>query len=107
MPSPEPLLHVSVVYALPDEQQLVALRLPSGSTVGDAVRQSGLLQRFPAIEERALQCAVFNRVVAAETLLSNGDRVEILRRLQIDPKEQRRREATRARAATKSGKGLR
>ncbi|GIT27769.1 MAG: hypothetical protein CM1200mP41_38130 [Gammaproteobacteria bacterium] len=41
------LLEVEVVYALPEEQFLVELSLPSGSTARDAVEQSGLLTRFP------------------------------------------------------------
>ena len=91
-------LQVSVVYALPGEQHIVALTLPSDCDVTRAVQHSGLLQRFPSILERPLQCAIFNRVVEGSALLRQGDRIEILRPLQIDPKEARRREAARARA---------
>ena len=92
-------LQVCVACALPDEQRLVPLLLPPGSTVRDAVDRSGLLQRFPALAERPLQCAVFNRVVTLDEVLSPGDRVEILRPLLVDPKQQRRQEAARARSA--------
>jgi uncharacterized protein len=92
-------LQVSVLYALPCEQHIVPLTLPSGCSVTQAVQRSGLLQRFPSILERPLQCAIFNRVVEGTELLRQGDRVEILRPLQIDPKEARRREAARTRAS--------
>ena len=92
-------LQVCVVYALPDEQRLVELVLPPGSTVRDAVQRSGLLQRFADIGRRPLQCAIFNRVATLDAVLAAGDRVEILRPLQVDPKQQRREEVARARAA--------
>lgn len=90
-------LRVSVVYALPEEQHCIALMLPAGASVAEAVRRSGLLQRFPAIGAQPLHCAIFNRVVDGAEQLRQGDRVEILRSLQIDPKEARRREAARSR----------
>jgi uncharacterized protein len=91
-------LQVDVVYALPGEQHIVPLTVPHDCSVTRAVERSGLLQRFPSILERPLQYAIFNRVVEGSALLRQGDRVEILRPLQIDPKEARRREAARARA---------
>jgi uncharacterized protein len=97
-------LEVCVSYALPDRQCLVQLRVPAGSTVRDAVTLSGLLQRFPTIGQRALQCAIFSRLVSLDELLGNGDRVEILRPLLVDPKQQRREQAARARAATRTEK---
>jgi uncharacterized protein len=93
----EPQLRVTVVYALPDEQHRVPLVLPVGSSVAEAVQCSGLLQRFAGLAVQPLRCAIFNRVVGAAEVLREGDRVEILRPLQVDPKEQRRREASRAR----------
>jgi putative ubiquitin-RnfH superfamily antitoxin RatB of RatAB toxin-antitoxin module len=90
-------LCVTVIYAVPEEQHVVSLVLPAGCSVAEAVRRSGLLQRFPGIAGRPLQCAIFNRVVGNAEVLREGDRVEILRPLQVDPKEQRRREAARAR----------
>jgi uncharacterized protein len=92
-------VQVCVAYALPEEQRLVSLSLTPGATVRDAVERSGLLQRFPDIGRRPLQCAIFSRVVALDEVLSPGDRVEILRPLLVDPKQQRREEAARARAA--------
>lgn len=99
MTSPDgALLRISVAYALPEEQHIVSLLLPVGSRVEEAVARSGLLQRFTEIAARPLQCAIFSRMVAGSEVLQEGDRIEILRPLQLDPKEQRRREAARARA---------
>jgi len=88
-------MRVEVIYALPHRQERVLLDLAPGSTVLDAVRASGLLQRLPQIE--AGQFGVWGRVVTAETRLRDRDRVEIYRRLIADPKDVRRARAAKAR----------
>jgi uncharacterized protein len=94
-------MRVWVVYALPDRQSLQELDLPESATVAEAVARSGLLQKFPEITERPLACAIYGRAVADSHLLRADDRVEILRPLQVDPKESRRRAAARGRAPTR------
>lgn len=90
-------MQVWVVYALPDRQALRELELPESATVAEAVARSGLLEQFPEIGSRPLACAIFGRAVADSQPLCAGDRVEILRPLQVDPKESRRRAAARGR----------
>lgn len=94
-------MRVWVVYALPDRQSVQELELPESATVAEAVARSGLLQKFPEIAERPLACAIFGRAVADYQPLRADDRVEILRPLQVDPKESRRRAAARGRAPTR------
>lgn len=96
-PSATARLQIGVVYALPDRQSVVAVRLPVGATVQDAVNESGLLRKFPEIGQRELVCAIFSRPVELSSALHDGDRVEILRPLLIDPKENRRRSAMQTR----------
>lgn len=86
-------LRVEVVYALPHEQERILLELPPESTVLDAVRASGLLQRLPPLESGLL--GVWGRPVGPETRLHDRDRVEIYRRLIADPKQIRRERAAR------------
>lgn len=90
MPADE-LLRVRVVYALPHRQVVVDLTLQQGATVGEAVAKSQLQQHYPQIASEPLNCAIFGRGVPLSALLQDGDRVEILRPLLVDPKEQRRR----------------
>jgi uncharacterized protein len=90
-------MRVWVVYALPDRQSVQELQLPEPATVAEAVARSGLLQEFPELGDRPLACAIFGRAVADSHLLRADDRVEILRPLQVDPKESRRRAAARSR----------
>ncbi|GAA5785060.1 RnfH family protein [Chitiniphilus shinanonensis] len=81
---------VEVVYALPGTQRLVALRLPAGSTALDAIRASGLLEAFPEIDPATQAIGIFARACKPDTVLRDGDRVEIYRPLIADPKEVRR-----------------
>lgn len=92
------LLRVRVIYALPDQQASVDLELPPGTSLTDAVTRSGLLQKFPEAAARPLQCAIFGRAVPLTYQLRDGDRIEILRPLLIDPKQSRRAAAERSRA---------
>lgn len=88
-----PTLRIEVVYARSDVQQVAALELAAGATVHDAVRLSGLLQKFPEIKAMHWPLGIFGRPVVPEQLLRDGDRVEIYRRLHLDPKQARRERA--------------
>jgi uncharacterized protein len=94
-------MRVWVVYALPERQVVQELELPESATVAEAVARSGLVQQFPEIGERPLACAIYGRAVADSHVLSADDRVEILRPLQVDPKESRRRAAARGRTTSR------
>lgn len=68
------------------EQVVVAMR--PGSTVQQAVEACGLLQRHPAAA--GLPAGIWGRKAEPSSAVRAGDRVEILRPLQCDPKEARR-----------------
>lgn len=81
-------IRVEVVHALPDRQRVVAVELPEGATAREAVLASGLQARCDALGR-------FGRRIDPGTVLSEGDRVELLRRLPNDPREARRARARR------------
>lgn len=83
-------MKVEVAYALPDDQRLVALELPAGSSAADAVRASGLAAEFPDIDPERGPLGIFGKRCDPHRVLRPGDRVEIYRRLQVDPREARR-----------------
>ena len=86
-------MRVEVAYARPDRQWLVAVEVAPGATARDAIDRSGILEQCPEIDPQALQVGVFGEVCEPDTVLRAGDRVEIHRPLQVDPKEARRRRA--------------
>ena len=83
-------MQVEVVFALPDRQALLTVSLAKGATVADAIRMSGLGDRFPAARLDELKVGVWGRPVDRTHELKSGDRVEIYRSLEIDPREARR-----------------
>jgi putative ubiquitin-RnfH superfamily antitoxin RatB of RatAB toxin-antitoxin module len=87
------MISVEVVYALREEQALIALDLPEGATVRQAIEQSGLLQRFPDIDPARMSVGIFGRLTTGDARLHDGDRVEIYRLLVVDPKDARRHRA--------------
>ncbi len=91
---------IEVVYGLPDEQVLLSLAVPAGTTVREAARLSQLAERFPGIDIGRVPLGVFGRLEKDPDtrVLSEGERVEIYRPLLIDPKEARRLRAERAKA---------
>ena len=90
------MMRVEVAYALPDRQQLVTLAVAPGTTVAEAIAQSGLVQQFPDIDLALNKVGIWNRVVKLDQQLVAGDRVEIYRPLIADPKEVRKQRAEKA-----------
>ncbi len=85
------MLRVSVVYSPgPRRVQEVVLDLTDGSSVLDAVRASALVLRFPELAAEDLALGIWGQKTGPERLVQHGDRVEIYRPLQVDPKVARR-----------------
>ncbi len=84
-------MKVEVAYATPEQQIVVEIELPPGSTLEQAIVASGLLKRFPAIDLLRDGVGIFGARRALTDTLREGDRVEIYRPLKADPRDQRRR----------------
>lgn len=89
-------IRVEVAYARPERQHLVELEVAVGTTAGEAVRSSGLLDEYPALDTADI--GVFGEPVAASHVLEDGDRVEIYRPLVADPRDVRRERARRGKS---------
>jgi len=79
----------------PGQAVEVNVDVPAGSSALDAIRASGLLERFAEIDISTQSIGVWGRSRSLETGLRAGDRVEIYRALAADPKEARRLRAKR------------
>lgn len=88
-------LQVEIVYAVPQQQTLLSLTVPGGTTVAEAIKASGIEQRHPEIDLTQCAFGVFGRLAEAGQRLVDGDRVEIYRPLQVDPKTARRARAAK------------
>jgi putative ubiquitin-RnfH superfamily antitoxin RatB of RatAB toxin-antitoxin module len=87
------LLTIEVAYAAPNKQVILKVEIEQGSTLEDAIQQSGILIEFPEIKLAQSTIGVFSKKRQLSDLVQQGDRIEIYRSLTIDPKEARRAKA--------------
>ena len=86
-------INIELIYIRPDIQHIIKLDVNKGATIESAIEQSGLLIRCPEIDLAVNKVGIFNHIQALDYVLNEGDRIEIYRPLQADPKEARRRRA--------------
>lgn len=95
-------IKVEVVYARPDQQVVVRLNVEPGTTVEQAVALSQLPEKFSEIGLHGpSKLGIFGRLTKSNTVLREGDRVEIYRPLLADPKEVRKRRAAEGKVMKK------
>jgi putative ubiquitin-RnfH superfamily antitoxin RatB of RatAB toxin-antitoxin module len=86
---------IQVAYARPDRQWVLPLRVPPGTTVRAAVQASGLAAECPELDADCCPLGVWGRRVKDNRPVQHGDRIEIYRPLQNDPRAARRAAAAR------------
>lgn len=98
------MIEVEVVYAAPAQQSCAAVSVPPGTTLRGAIQASGVLPRGADLE--AMGVGVFGRLRGLDESVSAGDRVELYRPLQADPKQARRQRvrAKKRQAAVESSR---
>ena len=96
-------ISVEVIYALPQTQTLLTVKLPQGGTVAEAIRLSGILDKHAEIDMDKNKLGIFGKLSKADTVLRDKDRVEIYRPLLADPKEIRRQRAEQGKVTKKGG----
>lgn len=84
-------LRIEIVFALPERQCLRAFTVPLDTTVGAAISESGLPEEFPGFDFGRATVGVWGSETERGRVLRDGDRVEIYRPLELDPREARRR----------------
>jgi putative ubiquitin-RnfH superfamily antitoxin RatB of RatAB toxin-antitoxin module len=85
-------MRVELVRAWPRRFERTELELAPGSTVSEALSAAGM-----ADDPEIVAYAVHGVRVELPTVLHEGDRLELLRPLQADPKDARRRRAAPSR----------
>ena len=100
------LITVEVAYALPDRQTILEVLVEPGTTAYQAVERSGITRSYPELDVENAKMGIFGQALGTkglkpphEHVLQSGDRIEIYRPLQADPKEVRRRRAEKAKQA--------
>lgn len=98
------LLTLEVVYGLPERQKIMVVHVSPGTTVEQAIIQSGILQYFDDIDLQKSAVGIWNKTCKLADQPRNGDRIEIYRPLIADPKEIRRKRAEKAKLEGRADK---
>ncbi len=91
------IIQVQLAYARPGLEILMPLQVPIGSTMEQAILQSGIVQQVPEIDTNSCKVGIFGKLKALDTVLRENDRIEIYRPLLADPKIARRQRAEQKR----------
>ena len=84
------MLKVEVVYALLENQFVKSLDVKPDLSVVEVIKLSGVLEEFPEINLDINPVGIYSKKVTLDSVVKNGDRIEIYRALRVSPKEARR-----------------
>lgn len=84
------MIQVQLVRAWPQAHEVTTVELEVGARVEEALELAGW-----SLDGVFVGLAVFGQAANEQTLLHDGDRVELLRQLELDPKQARRLRAGR------------
>lgn len=87
----ERMIRVELIRAWPSRFESITVELADDASVHEALSASGW-----TLGQDLIGLAVFGVTATEATLLHDGDRVELLRGLQVDPKQARRLRALRS-----------
>lgn len=95
------MANVDVVYALAEQQTLLSVTVPAGSSIEFVIHASGILTLYPEIDLTFNKVGIFSKFVTSLAQpVQDGDRVEIYRPLASDPTEARRLRAVKRKFKT-------
>lgn len=85
-------MNVGVAYADKFKQVWLKLEVPDNSSVRETIECSGLLHQFPEIDLTQQKVGIFGKLVKLDTIVEEGQRVEIYREITADPETVERRD---------------
>lgn len=88
---------VEVAYGVDEQKQyLLVIDVPENTSVEKAIELSGIYREIPDLQIDKV--GVFAKLVSMDTLLKEGDRIEIYRPLKVDPRKRRREKVEKERS---------
>lgn len=91
------MILIETAYALEEVQYLFVDEVEEGTTVEQALKTSKLLKELPDLVIDKV--GIFGKLVSLDTVLREGDRIEVYRPLKADPRERRRKKVEEERAS--------
>jgi len=99
-------IKIEVAYATPESQLIMPVQVLPQTTVEEAVRASGIMEKFPEIDLAVNKVGIFGKLTKLANTLREGDRIEIYRKLIADPKAVRKKRAAEGKKMKKGGGDL-
>ena len=96
-------IHVEVIYALPEEQNLLNVEVEDGIEVRQVILESGILEQYPELDLNVMKVGLFGKITTMKQKVRDKDRIEIYRPLIADPKEVRKKRAAEGKVLKKGG----
>lgn len=94
-------INVEVAYATPEKQVVIPINLQNDAQLIEAITISGIFDLFPELAKIhdegsmfSLKVGIFSKPRDLGEYVREGDRIEIYRPLENDPKEMRRSRAS-------------
>ncbi|MCF6319983.1 MAG: RnfH family protein [Proteobacteria bacterium] len=84
------MLKIEVAFATIEEQAIIRIEVPEGTSIEQAIIESNIINEFREINLESMSVGIFSECKTLETIVKHGDRVEIYRELIADPKQMRR-----------------
>jgi uncharacterized protein len=78
-------MKIDIAYTGRRRQALLSVKVDDGATIEAAIRASGILGQFPEIDLGKQKVGIFGKPKTLDTVLHNGERVEIYRPVTADP----------------------
>ncbi len=85
-------MNIGTAYDNGKKQVWLKLEVPDGSTIKEVIEKSGLLKMFPEIDLETQRVGIFGRLTKLDTVVQEGNRVEIYRPITADPETVERRD---------------
>lgn len=98
------IIQIEVVYGLAHKQKLLSLPVAEGTSIEQAIIESGIMNLFPEIDLKVNKVGVWNKAVKLSETVQDLDRIEVYRPLIADPKEVRKRRAEKAKEEGRADK---
>lgn len=83
-------MKIEIVYANTEKQKLYEIECNEKTSVKDAIIQSSVLTDFSEIDLSTQLVGIYSEIVTLNHITKIDDRIEIYRKLTIDPKDARR-----------------
>lgn len=97
-------IEIEVVYALPNKQSLLAVKVDEDCNIETAIAQSGILAMHDEIDLSVNKVGIWNKAKKLSEMVKAGDRIEIYRPLIADPKAVRAKRAQKAKEEGRADK---